>query len=268
MPFVFIHFIDSFLELMGPERTLAPADIARYFGTSLSKNLIKKLEGRAPAMEYFSPKSWSSALVSCFTYEDHSRFLDCENKTKAFLETSSKYELFEFPASSLHLTWNFFGDCGERFLSELGKKMKDFERKRIRSLDPFKNKELSFSGLDYFSYDKNQRGILYLKPQENCLETLKEVREIIGRELNFSWDPAFKPHLTVARINDLSLFSPETFSGLKSIWTRETFLMKPNHFILIRHLDHIKNQPVFGLKASEGVNLIYNPHEKTLNRAQ
>jgi 2'-5' RNA ligase len=224
MPVIFEHYIDQFIELMGPDRTVAPGEMNRYFGKPLSRVLIKKLENRCEAKEYFSPKAWSMALVTDLS----------ENEKSG--------------AVKKHLTWKFFGDCKEKLLSTLSSSMKEMERKKIRTFDKYANMEITFSGLDYFTYSDGKRGIIHLKPDPSAIPILNEIRNSLVKAFGMPEEEDFKPHVTVARIKNIRDFTGDGFLKMKQEWQDLKFILKPDHFILKRHLDNIDNQPVFGIR--------------------
>ncbi len=244
--FQFQHFIDSFLKLLGPERTLAPWDYDRYFGKMLSKVLMKKLQNRSPLqfVDVWSPKSWSLSLeTNCSK--------DSDEKMDTLLEKTRKLKsdpaIFRpISSSGAHLTWKFFGDCPEPLLSRLSVAMKAMERVPLKTLESFMKTQIKFQGMDYF-FKKNKEGVAYLKPTLESVEVIREIEQTLQHHLGFSQKTPFIPHLTLGRIKDKQSFENILKSKMEDLWNEELFYLYPDHFILYRHLDHRSRQAVFGL---------------------
>ena len=246
MPFRFQHFMDAFLEHLGPERTLAPSDFDRYFGKMLSKGLLKKLQDRPMSLEVWSPKAWSMALETSLQGEEIQKFNRLLEDTRLFLEQNENLALHLVKKDQAHLSWKFFGEGPETLLSSLSVAMKRMERLPLKNLESFAGAALEFQGLDFFP-KKNNEGVLYLKPKGESAGVIREIEKELRKHLGCSGNASFTPHITLGRIKDMKKFERSLKAWMEERWNRETLVLLPDHFLLCRQLDHLKNQKVFGL---------------------
>ena len=153
MPFEFVHFIDEFIGLMGNDRTLSPLDYNRYFGKILSKSLFNRLKSRTDSCGIFSPKAWSLVLETKLSGENNIKFSNLLNETEKSISNNNDTDYIKLSRKNeTHISWNFFGDCTEPFLSSVSYKMKEFSRNSCKALEELIQDKIEFNTADYFDY--------------------------------------------------------------------------------------------------------------------
>ncbi|EKD28165.1 MAG: hypothetical protein ACD_79C00409G0002 [uncultured bacterium] len=245
----FVHFIDEFLKLLSETETVAPNDIVNYFGTGLSKIMLEKTKSRINSHSYFSLKPWSMALETNISGFNNELMKEPYKLTEEKLNDIEKGIIKLSDMNNIHLSWFFYGDSNEKVLSQIYKNLKSNLLKKNKYLNDILNYELHFKGLDILKKTgAENRGILFLKPQDKSVCNLLEAEYKISSLFGYKRIGNFIPHLTLARIKDIKKFTgiKET---LEDVWKDCVISFKIRNIILYRNLGHIHNQKVFGLFA-------------------
>lgn len=246
--YYFKEYSDYFLKSFKNKVPISAHDIPLLFGKGLVNKISSQLVNLAD-VNRTTIKESTSSLVSILSDSEATNYKQLTDQiSKSLLNIDEASEVTDLKGKLPHLSWlslDYNREKNAKIYSLLFKQMRSYNF--LKFAESLASEIINFNQLKLIERMNNKYLLLAL-PHTSAQKVLIEIRSQMLKELHLE-QPAshleLPPHISLLRLKTLS---NEQISLIENL--NFEFSINATNLIILRHLNRVKDQPVFSVAAT------------------